>query len=240
MSYNIEWDPPVTDQSLNTSTAYLISVYRCTTTEDGDYTLIDTINAYSGGAWVSSYTDGNGSYSYWYYVRYYEDPNGAEKERVIAYGEPTVRELRVKTEIRDILPAIIKASFTGAKDRQIYNAMGAGLRLVNVTPPLTSFTFSNMPRNFEPVVSVGTQMFLYLQFYLGLGIRDFSYSDSGLALSVDRGAKIAQAIEKINKLYKEMVNFVKMEQYPAPIGLGSYALATPFARILDIVYQIRE
>ena len=115
-----------------------------------------------------------------------------------------------------------------------------GLYGVNMVSPLTSYTISSMPVYFEPVIKLGALIFIYFGTYLQIGLKDFSYSEGGLSLNVDRGSKINTAVSNVVKSYNDMLKWVKMNDYPEAIGLGSYAIAIPQGRVLSFLYDIRE
>lgn len=238
MSVIIHWKLPSCLPGASTS-SYSVNIYRATQSEDSDYEKIATIAAKSGANWISSYTDTGGSSSFHYYVRYYIPPSGDESDRYLAWIEFTVREQRMVELVYDQLPDVIKSNVDTGK-RYVYDAVYGALYAINMIAPQTSYTISNMPKEMEIVVKIGALLFLYLEQYLAVAIKDFGYGDNGLSLAVDRGAKVNQALQSAISQYNELAKIVKFHAYPDAIGLGSYAIAVPQGRILSFLYNIRE
>jgi hypothetical protein len=53
-------------------------------------------------------------------------------------------------------------------------------------------------------------------------MRDFSYSDQGLNLTLDLQGKMKGAMDEVWRLYQPMVKLMKLEEAPSPMGLGSW------------------
>jgi hypothetical protein len=60
--------------------------------------------------------------------------------------------------------------------------------------------------------------------YLGIGIRDFSYSDMGLSLNIDRGEKIRNAMKDIMDFYNKIFELAKMNFMSQGVGVGTLQL----------------
>ena len=238
MSIIIHWKLPDCLPGASTA-AYSVNIYKSTQTEDSDYQKIATIDAKSGANWLSSYTDAGGNASAHYYVKYYIPPSGDESDRYLAWVEFTVREQRMIETVYNQLPDVVKANVDIGK-RYIYDAVYGSLYAINMIAPQTSYSISNMPKEMEIVVKIGSLLFLYLEQYLAIAIKDFSYGDNGLSLAVDRGAKINVALQSAISQYNELAKIVKFHAYPDAMGLGSYAIAVPQGRILSFLYNIRE
>lgn len=227
-----EWIVPT---DLNTALTYNVNVYRSTDNEDGDYSLIETISAGPSNS-TYTYTDGSGDVSFFYYVTY-QPTSGSAGSRVLARIQPTVREQRLRDKIYQTAPEVIQVRIDANKT-QIRDAIRQALSMVNTQAPVTYYSLSNMPAQHETAVEIGAQMLLYMEQYLQISIRDFSYGVSGIALNVDRGAKVNQAIMNLTKYWNDFIKTVKYADYPDAIGVGSSSLALPSARMLGALYNI--
>lgn len=230
-SKTIEWIIPST---LLTNTSYTIDVYKSTVGENGDYSLVDTISAGSSNS-TYTYVDANGDDAYYYYVRY-TPSGGTAGSIVLARIQPTVRELRLRDKVYSILPEVIQARID-ANRTQIRDSIKNALNMVNAYAPVTSYTITSMPGAYETAVEFGSQMLLYLEHILQISIRDFGYGVSGIALNIDRGAKINQALTLLTNHWNNYLKVAKFRDYPDGIGLGSLALATPSARVWGMLYD---
>lgn len=233
MSAIIEWLIPTTD--LNALLYYTINVYRSTSTEDGEYSLIDSVSSGPSNT-TYTYTDANGEMSFFYYVRYMPS-GGAEGSRVLARVQPSVREQRLRDKIYNIIPEVVRVRIDGNKT-QIRDAIKNALAMVNAYAPVTSYGISNMPSQHEAAVEMCAQMLLYLEHHLQISIRDFSYGVSGIALNIDRGAKMNQVIRNLMDYWNAYIKTVKFADYPDAIGLGSSAMAVPQGRIFSMLNQL--
>lgn len=231
MSQVIVWDAPTTLTTVNT---YTISVYRAET-EDGDYSSIASgVTARdSAGAWVDTYTDPNGSANYFYYVKYSAN-GGAEGNPVLAVLQPTIKEQRLIKEFKEEIPALI-ARGLDSHDRQILSALRHALQAINSMAPVTAYSITNMPSQYEPAVRLGAVVFFYATRYLNVAIRDFGYGVGGLSLNIDRGAKINQALRNALDVFNQFAKSVKYVDYPDALGAGSYAFASPSGRVMGFL-----
>ena len=228
----ITWVVPTKD--LNPNVTYTINIYRSTMGEDGEYDLIDNVSAGSGNT-TKTYTDDNGSISFFYYVRYVPSDTGTEGDLVLARIEPSVTELRLVRKVYSVLPEVIQVRMDD-NNTQVRDAVQAALNMANAWAPVTNYQLTNMPPQYQTAVELGAQMFLYLEVYLQISIRDFSYGVSGISLAIDRGAKVNAAIANLNKFWMDFINKVKYLDYPDGSGLGSWAIAVPQARIFGALF----
>lgn len=227
MSLVIRWKIPA--DILSSATAHTIRVYRSTAGENEEYSLIDTVSAGSGNT-TRTYTDSGGATGFWYYVRYVPS-GGDEGDRVLAIHEAGITEQRLAEQINEQLPEIIKARID-TYHVDIRRAMKNSLDIINAYSPQTSYTMTNLPGRFEAGIVLLTLTLLYLEKYLQISIRDYSYGATGINFTVDRGARINTAVTNLRTSVDEILKFLKHGDWPiAPIGLGTEALATPQARI---------
>jgi hypothetical protein len=240
-SVTIEWivpppyDPVKAPTGLNANLTYSVNVYSSSGGETGTYSLIANISAGPSNT-TTTYTDGNGDPQFFYYVTYVP-AGGVEGNRVLARIQCSVREQRLRDKVYGLLPEVV-AIRMDANRTQVRDALKSALGVVNSYAPVTSYTLDNMPAYHEVAVEVGAQIFLYLEVKLQISIRDFSYGVSGIALTVDRGARIQSAIDQLTKYWTDLLKVVKFYDYPDPIGLGSTAMSEPFAKVFSTLYNI--
>lgn len=231
MAQGIRWKIPA--GVLADSGSYTIQVYRSTSSEDGDYALIDTISAGSGNT-LRIYTDTGGSISFWYYVVYVSAQN-VIGDRVLAVSSPTIREQRVAEQIYSHMPEIVRARLD-ADYIDIRKAMKNALDTVNAFTPATGYVFSNMPDRFETAIVILSMTLLFIEKHLQIAIRDYSYSGTGISLTIDRSTKFATTIAALTKQVNELLAFVKHGDWADPIGLGTDAIGTPQGRIFSFLF----
>lgn len=231
---DIFWNKPT---DLIRGDSYNLQVYRTTGTENDPYSLIDTVPASIGGLDITSYTDSTGQASFHYYVKYVDLNTGTVSARVLARIEMSVREQRLVEQLVQQVPEVIKSRF--ASDTSYFvirRALNDGLNLVNFFPPQTNYSYDNLPTGHETIVELNASVIIGIQQYLGIAIRDIVFSGGTPTVQIDRGQKIQNHINQIMALLKEYTEKVKMFDYPQPLGLGSFALATPQQRIFGILY----
>lgn len=234
MSATIHW---TVTSGLSETASYLTNIYRSITGENGTYSKIAYPNAKTGTTWIATYVDSGGLDSYDYYVKY--ETGGVEGDIVIAWVEETVREKRLCMELRRGFPTFLSL-FSAMTDRELKEYIQGAAHSINMLSPLTSYSTSDMPTFWEPAVKLGALIFMYFNVYLQLAIKDFSYSEGGVAMTIDRGSKVNNAVNNVMKHYNELTKQIKFNDWPDPIGLGSYAIAVPSGRILSFLYNIRE
>lgn len=232
---DIFWNKPTT---LNIDHLYNIQIYRSITVENGDYSVIATISALNVGLDVTSYTDGTGLASYFYYVKYVDLYDSSVGDRILARIGMSVREQRIAEEVFQQVPEVIRGRFSNdPKYFVVRRAINDGLNTINYFPPITSYTLDNLPVGHESVVSLVALVYIYMQQYLGVAIRDINFAGGIPSVSIDRGSRIKTATDTLMGYVKEYIVYVKMYDYPQPIGLGSMAIAVPQQRIFSFLYN---
>lgn len=234
MSQTIRWKIP-SSVLTNPQTTNTIKIYRSASVEDdaSQYQLIDSISA-GGGNSVSTYTDSGGAQSYFYYVTY-TIAGGSEGSRVLALIEPTIVEQRLAEQVQGKLPEIVAARID-ANLIDIRKALRNGLDIMNAYAPQTSYGYGNLPGRFEGPLIILSMSLLYMEHQLQVGIRDYTYGGTGINLQVDRNSKFASTLAELNKSINGLLAFVKMADWPDPLGLGSEAMGTPQARTFSFLF----
>lgn len=61
--------------------------------------------------------------------------------------------------------------------------------------------------------------------YLGIAFTDVSYTDSGVSITIDRGAKIQTAIDKATAYYDKLIDVAKLHFIKSGAAVGSIPLS---------------
>ena len=222
MSIEVRWNLPT---DLNTTLYDKTRVYRCTT-EQGEYELAQEINTVESGSAVYRWVDPTGSRSNYYYVKYFATSTSEESPNfLVAYFPLTPREVRMYQLISGWFPDIFKGDIS---EVEFGYCLRMSLNMFNVHPPMTNFDFDSFPANYEQMLLWGCIVTICMMKYLKLSIRDFSYSDMGFSLNIDRGAKIKQAMEDINKLYLQTISMDKWAFLKPGLGIGTIQMPWSF------------
>jgi hypothetical protein len=80
---------------------------------------------------------------------------------------------------------------------------------INATSPFTAYTLENLPQGWSNIVCFGSQTFANLFLQSTYALNDFSYSDNGLSLTVDRQARLSPVYEKSLANYNIMKQNLK-------------------------------
>lgn len=247
MSTKISWTIPVSIQGA--ANYDQIQIYR-SSSEVTPFSLIDTIP--SGVAscppvFVTSYTDntaGNDRNQY-YGVRFYDSVGMVQSNFVPSFLELTPKESRLVYTLREMLGSVLTSDpLTGVQftDQQLLIDIELALNAFNIYPPVTSFTIENFPSDYEVMLMYLAQMFALVNKYLGLSINDYNYNDNGIALNIDRGAKINTAIANVQKIVNDLLAIIKLEfafqgesigTLQLPVGIGG-AISRGVSNILDV------
>ena len=60
--------------------------------------------------------------------------------------------------------------------------------------------------------------------YLGIAFTDVSYTDSGVSITIDRGQKIQNAIDKATAYYDKLIDVAKLHYLQPGVSIGSIPL----------------
>jgi hypothetical protein len=117
----------------------------------------------------------------------------------------TPNERSFISRVRRIMP---KAMIAGLDegfglDYRILGLSALALMLLNFEPPATSYTFNNIPRDWQELVLQGVTREILLFMQAKYSLIDISYSDSGFSINVDRGAKLNVLADKILSEYRQ-------------------------------------
>jgi hypothetical protein len=170
---------------------------------------------------ITQFEDPTGRREYWYVIRFYTEGGREFDDYMIGFFPPTPREKLIIGYVVGWVPEMLKPDLS---DFDVQYALKLALNDFNVHPPETSFTISTFPENYEQYLVVGAEINIMYQKFLKVAIRDFTYSDSGLSLGIDRGAKIKQAEDDLKASYFTLLEKAKWNFTPAGVGIGTVPL----------------
>ena len=179
----------------------------------------------ASGSWVTLWTDTTVPLSdkdgYFYLVRYYNSATDTESKFYLTFKALNPRELRLVTMLKSWITPWVSSIIT---DDDLRAGLVLGLNALNLYPPTTSFTVSNCPTAMEPLWVTGSAIFTLMYKYLGVAFTDLSYSDNGLTLTVDRGAKMKTASDAALAYYNQLLSLVKMDYAYGGSGVGTISM----------------
>lgn len=201
---------------------------------------MQTISAFDGDDSVTQFVDRTGQRLMFYLVRYYDPEARRQTDPVLTFFPLTPKELRLTHFLKQWVPDIIAEELD---EPTVAMAFRFALNTFNNQPPETQFAMDNFPEGYEQYLVFGAQVNVAMVKFLRFGIQDFSYSDMGFSLNVDRGAKIMQAAEMIGKGFADTLKLVKLNfmsmglgQGTVPLNIGAGGIISPSAlNILDIM-----
>lgn len=145
----------------------------------------------------------------------------------------SVREQSLIDLSKTLLPTNFVAKET---DDKLLAYLNMALADVNLYTPATAYTLDNMPDSWTYIVIFGGTLFANLFLMLNYSLKDFSYSDYGLTLNIDRHGKLSSVHEKQVAAYSRMCwNAKKYEAMQLqPAGLGQPRFQSQIGQFLKV------
>lgn len=199
-----------------------VFIYR-SFNENDEYDNIDEIDSKINDKYINSYTDmsSNASRRAFYLVKYHNTIANETSKWLTTLFDLTPKEARLVEQIRSRIDDFTKLKLS---DYDVRNGLMLGLYQFNVKSPMTDFTLETLPKHLEfLIIIVGTWQTI-LSKYLDVAVRDYSSSDSGLSLSIDRGTKLQNAINSNMEIYNTLITQVKLNFAYMGGGVGSVSL----------------
>jgi hypothetical protein len=196
--------------------------------EQGTYVPIATVTTVdlATGAPDTRYFDNEGNPSSFYIVRFFDTASSREYlEFEIAFRALTPRERRLIDYIRGWVPDVITPDIS---DPVLGTSLQLSLNAFNVQSPETGFTIDSFPTSYEHFLIMGTEINILMLKQIKLGIRDFSYSDMGFQLAIDRDAKIKSSLDQLKDMYWSHLALAKFNFAHMGVGLGTVPLPVSF------------
>ena len=220
MSANISWSIPY--QILQDPTYDYINIYRGSDENDiSSYKIINIIPRWrcDNKEWeIDSFCDQEGNEGYYYFVKY-TDNNGKLSKMLLTVFDLTPKQQRWVNQLRQMLDPIITSSILAdgtmrpMSDTDLMLGINMALDYFNNYSPITDFTFANFPKGggYEFPILMFAQVFTIMGKYLGLSLRDFSYSDNGLSLNQSFSPALQTAIKQILDIVNPLIQKAKMD-----------------------------
>lgn len=110
----------------------------------------------------------------------------------------------------DLAKKIMPARFIeGTTDDMILAYLNMVLTEFNWTPPRTGFTIENFPPSLYSFLALGGQVYGVMFMAGGYALNDFSYSDGGLSLTIDRQGNLDKYQQKLFDNYIRQLTNIK-------------------------------
>lgn len=110
----------------------------------------------------------------------------------------------------DLAKKIMPARFIeGTTDDMILAYLNMVLTEFNWTPPRTGFTIENFPPSLYSFLALGGQVYGVMFMAGGYALNDFSYSDGGLTLTIDRQGNLDKYQQKLFDNYIRQLTNIK-------------------------------
>lgn len=110
----------------------------------------------------------------------------------------------------DLAKKIMPARFIeGTSDDMILAYLNMVLAEFNWTPPRTGFTIENFPPSLYSFLALGGQVYGVMFMAGGYALNDFSYSDGGLSLTIDRQGNLDKYQQKLFDNYIRQLTNIK-------------------------------
>lgn len=158
--------------------------------------------------------------SFYYLIRFVR-PDNSESKYYIAYTQLSPKELRLGQQLRNTLSSFISCSLS---DADIAAGLQYGLKIFNEIPTKTYFKLSLLPPTLEPIILTLSALFAFMNKYIPVAFTDFTYSDNGLTLTYDRGTKLKNIMEEMNKFIDKYIAPFKWNYTGMGSGLGTIPL----------------
>lgn len=184
--------------------------------------VISEIPAKSNGVWTTTWTDPTiditAKDSYYYIVKYVYTDKSHESKFYLTIKSLTPKEQRLIHHLKNWLSPWMTNCLS---DDDLRAGFLFAIQSLNVITPVTYFNIESLPANLESVALVGAAIFALMYKYLGIAFTDVSYSDSGVSMTIDRGGKIQNAIDKATTYYNSLINQAKYQFMPTGAGIGT-------------------
>lgn len=131
----------------------------------------------------------------------------------------SAREENILVQVKTILPRTFQDAMD-EKDAKLNAYIQLVLNELNLFPPLTGYTIDTMPSQWDYLLVFGANVFSAMFMQMDATLRDFSYNDQGLSLSIDHVSKIDTSIKNLLSTYKSMIENAKAHEIVKIQGVG--------------------
>lgn len=187
--------------------------------------VISEISSQYNGVWVSNWTDPTIDIRmkdcYYYIVKYVTANKDYESKFYLTRKSLSPKEQRLVNHLKNWLSPWLTNCLT---DDDLRAGIVFALESLNIKSPVTRFTIESLPQILESTLMVGSAIYSMMYKYLGIAFTDVSYSDNGVSITIDRGAKIQNAIDKATAYYDKLIDVAKLHYIQPGVGIGSIPL----------------
>ena len=237
MSINITWTLPYS--ILQNPNYTKIDIYRGNDENKIEsYHIIATLDRWVDNDYekeITSYTDPSGNNQKFYFVKYTNNNGTLVSNMLLTAFDLSPRQQRLVNSLRDMLDPIITSKILDdgtmqpLSDTDLFLGINMALDYFNNYSPVTDFTYATFPKGggYEFIILLFAQYFTIANKFIGLSIRDFSYSDNGLSLNQQFTPALTTAMDKILGILNPLMQKVKMDfsiDSSATLGSTMYAI----------------
>lgn len=216
-----------------------INVYRGTDENDeSSYKIIATLDRWVDNDYekeVTTYTDPSGNNQRFYFVKYTNNEENIFSNMLLTAAILTPKQQRWVNSLRDMLDPIITSrilddgTMQPLSDTDLFLGINMALDYFNNYSPVTDFTYATFPKGggYEFIILMFAQVFTIMNKFIGLSMRDFSYSDNGLSLNQQFTPALTTAMDKILGIINPLMQKIKMDfsiDASATLGSTMYAI----------------
>lgn len=148
----------------------------------------------------------------------------------------TDKEQILVEKARKLMPAQFLARITD--DEVILAFLNVVLAEINNTPPATSYGIAYLPSTLDWLIAFGAQVYASLFLQGGYALEDFSYSDGGLSLNINRTGNLAAVYANMYANYQKMIiNLKKIDALKvSPRVIAQPQFSSVFSQYLGMIF----
>jgi hypothetical protein len=223
---DIKWTIP-SEISSRTDITH-VKVWRSQAENQG-YTELDQIPYLAA---TPGYNDSTGNRGMFYLVTFVASSIPYESPWHITYFLPLPYEAKLIEQIKRATPEVIAKTMT---DEDFLVGLNLAVQIFNTYPPETYFTLSDFPRSHVAYIIGLGQLTALTSRFLPISIRDWRYSEpGGVAMDIDRGQKMKDAMEVISKVYTQFLPMIKFDfAWDSPMGVGTVQLPVSMGGVVS-------
>lgn len=188
--------------------------------------IISEISSQYNGIWVSNWTDPTIDIrqkdNYYYIVKYVTADRDYESKFYLTRKSLSPKEQRLVNYLKNWLSPWLTNCLT---DDEIRAGIIFALQNLNIKSPVTYFSIETLPFILESTLMMGAAIYSMMYKYLGIAFTDVSYSDNGVSVTIDRGGKIQNAIDKATAYYDKIIDVAKLHYIQPGCSVGSIPLS---------------
>lgn len=223
---DVKWTIPA--EIASRSDIDFVKVWR-SSSENSAYTELAQV-PYSAAS--PGYYDATGARGYFYLVTFRSNSSNYDSPWHITFFTPLPYEAKLIQQIRRATPDVIAKTMT---DEDFLVGLNLAVQIFNTYPPETYFTLADFPRSHVGYIVGLGQLTALTSRFLPISIRDWRYSEpGGVAMDIDRGGKMKDAIEVISKVYTQYLPIIKLDfSWDSPMGVGTVQLPVSMGGVVS-------